>query len=73
MFNDTLYRNNTLKIKPEFYNAIHQTNIQRSMLALTAESYYEVIPKSVLIYGNLKRKLKEWLNIKILLDQTLTF
>ncbi len=71
MFNDTLYRNNTLKIKPEFYNAIHQTNIQRSMLALTAESYYEVIPKSVLIYGNLKKEIERMVKYKNLVRPNL--
>ena len=45
MFNDTFYRNNTLKIKPDFFNAIHQTNVQRNMLAVAAEHYYETIPK----------------------------
>jgi len=57
MFNDSLYRNNTLKIKPDFYNAIHQTNIQRSMMALTADTYYKTLPKSILIYGNLEEEI----------------
>lgn len=53
MFNDTPYRNNTLKIKPEFFNAIHQTNIQRSLLALSGSFYQDTIPKSILIFGHL--------------------
>ena len=60
MFNDSFYRNNTLKIKPNFSNAIHQTNIQRNLLAVQAEHYYETIPKSVLIYGHLNEESKKF-------------
>jgi len=51
------YRVNTLRIKPDFSNAIHQTNVQRVMMAQSATNVKGVIPKSILIYGNFESEI----------------
>lgn len=56
MFKDNYYRNNTLEIEPKFFNAIHQTNFQRTMKAVGTNVYYETIPKSILIYGDIGKE-----------------
>ena len=62
MFNPSNFRNNTLRIKPEFSNAIHQTNVQRTMMAISSNEYQYAIPKSILIYGSLNNEV-ERLNV----------
>lgn len=62
MFNRSEYRVNTLRIKPDFSNAIHQTNVQRVIMAQSATNVKGVIPKSILVYGNFEDEI-ERLNI----------
>lgn len=56
MFKDNYYRNNTLETEPKFFNAIHQTNFQRTMKAVGTNVYYKTIPKSILIYGDIGKE-----------------
>lgn len=46
------YRTNTIRLNPNFSNAIHQANLQRAYNSASNEGIYNVHAKSVLIYGN---------------------
>lgn len=61
------YRVDTLKIKSDFANAIHQTNLQRTKLSQCSKKYHFNIPKSILIYGNLEQEKTDAIDEKLLI------
>lgn len=66
MFSGT-HRVDTLKIKSDFANAIHQTNLQRTKLSQSSNKYHFNIPKSILIYGNLEQEKTDVIDEELLI------
>lgn len=59
------YRVDTLRVKTDFSNAIHQTNIQRTKLSQSSNAYHYNIPKSILVYGNMENEITNEVDIDI--------
>lgn len=59
------YRVDTLRVKTEFSNAIHQTNIQRTKLSQSSKDYHYNIPKSILVYGNMENEKTNEVDIEL--------